>query len=84
MVKEIARQWHFGTSTGVVHLACIVAVTSTDESGDLDTWAAYGGGYPLELSRQAGAELVAKHGDKLSKTRACAIFPSLPADLYRE
>lgn len=66
---------------------CIVAVGTWDGEGDdakLVDWCAYIGGYADGLSRQDGAEAVARNGDKLSLRTAVSMFPALPAALYRE
>jgi hypothetical protein len=80
---EIVAVKHFGTAVNPPLPACIVAVATVCE-GEMESWAAYGGGYPPECPKDAGAELVSRVGDKLSKKDATGLFPGYPADLYRE
>jgi hypothetical protein len=75
---------HFGASSELgIFAAAVVATGMVLPDGSLFDWTAYAGGYPAQIGRDAGAELVARSGDKLSRHMAAAIF-NLPADKYRE
>ena len=84
MAREIERIISFVTAAEEKYPACIVAVSEKGADGEIEGWAAYAGGYPATMNGRDGAVLVGRFGEKLMTSRACAIFPFLPADLYRE